>query len=450
MKSEATAPPYIRFNFAAGLVHGIFFSAGMAFSAPLSVLPVFLNHFTGSQALIGVFSALMNAGGVIPQLFVASKLECKPRKKPVLLVAIWVRAAIWLTLGLLAYWCPPDNSAIVLVALLVLLFGFSFSGGVATIPFTDMWGKALPPTVRGRFFGHRQLWGGLLAIGAGYVVKRVLGNADIPFPKNYAILFLLSFAFIAVSYIALSLLREPPSNTTGRSHPLGVFVRKAVPILWRDRNFGLLILTQLAMGFAAFSMPFYVLYGKNQLHMAAEEVGLLVGAQMAGAVVSNLLWAHLSDRVGNRIVIILTAAIAATIPLLALLSSGLGWRLLIVVFMLIGFSTSGGGIGFTNYLLEIAPEHLRPTYIALQGTSLGLTIVLPILGGALIDVCSYHAAFLVTLGALIIALLLSLRLKPVRKKPAGDTDAASTAQVGWPAPAGSRKMKETQCPPEPR
>ncbi len=319
MKNGNTVVPNVRFNFAVGLIHGILYRAGMAFSEPMSVLPVFLNHFTGSQAMIGVFSALMNAGSVLPQLFVANKLESKPRKKPVLVVAIWVRAAIWLVLGLLAYFCPPGKPTIVLIALLVLLFGFSFAGGVAGIPFTDIWGKALPATLRGRFFGHRQLWGGVMAIGAGYVVKHILGNPSLSFPKNYGLLFLLSFAFIAASYIALSSVREPKGEATDGPRDLAVFLKQSVRILWEDRNFRLLVLTQLTVGFAAFAMPFYVLYGKNELHMPAEQVGVLVGAQMAGGILSNLLWAHLSDRVGNRIVIILTAA---TAPSYALASVG--------------------------------------------------------------------------------------------------------------------------------
>ncbi len=398
-----------------GLVHGVLFRAGMAFSEPMSVLPVFLKHFTGSQAMIGVFSALMNAGSVLPQLLVAHKLESKPRKKPVLVVAIWVRAALWLILGLLAYFCPPGHPTIVLAGLLLLLFGFSLAGGVATIPFNDIWGKALPATLRGRFFGHRQLWGGLLAIGAGYAVKRILGNPSIAFPRNYAYLFLLSFAFIAVSYVALSSLREPEGKANHHRRRLADFLKASLRILWQDRNFGALILTQLAVGFGAFALPFYVLYGRDELHMAAGDVGTLVAAQMAGGILSNLLWAHLSDRVGNRIVIVLTAAMAVGIPLLALVSPAVGWRLLIAVFVLIGFSTSGSQIGFTNYLLEIAPEQLRPTYIALRGTALGLTMLLPVLGGLLIDMYSYQATFLVALGVLIAGLLLSLRLKPVRK-----------------------------------
>jgi len=411
---DKTAPPHVAFNFAMGLIHGILFQTGMAFSAPMSVLPVFLNHFTGSQGMIGLFSSLMGGGSVLPQLLVASRLQSKPRKKPFLVVMIWVRAAIWLVLGLFAYFCPPERSVIVLVALLVLLFGFSFAGGAASIPCTDIWGKALPTTLRGRFFGHRQLWGSVMAIGAGYLVKRILANTEVPFPRNYAFLFFLSFAFIAISYVALSSVREPEGRVNTENHRIFVFVKNSLGVLWEDRNFATLIATQLAVGFGTFALPFYVLYGKNELHMATEQVGILVVAQMAGGIVSNLLCAHLSDRVGNRIVVILTAATAGLLPLLALVSAGAGWRLLILLFMLIGFSMSAGAIGFTNYLLEIAPEELRPTYIALRGTLMGLTIFLPILGGLLIDAASYRATFVVTLVVSIMALLLSLRLKPVR------------------------------------
>jgi len=253
-----------------------------------------------------------------------------------------------------------------------------------------------------------------MAIGAGYAVKRILANTGIPFPKNYAFLFLLSFAFIAMSYIALSSVREPKGQVSTETHPLSVFVRKSLRLLREDRNFGILIAAQLAVGFGAFALPFYVLYGKNELHMATEQVGILVGAQMLGGILANVLCGQLSDHVGNRIVIIVTAATATLLPLLALLSAGVGWPLLTAVFVLIGFSTNAGSIGFTNYLLEIAPEQLRPTYIAVRGTMMGLTLFLPVLGGLLIDAASYHAAFLTTLVVSIIGLLLSISLRPVR------------------------------------
>ena len=398
-----------------GLIHGIFYRAGMAFSEPMSVLPLFLSHFTHSRTMIGVLSALMNGGGVLPQLFVARRIQNMRRKKPVLVGAIWTRAAAWGILGSLAYFCVSCDPILVLAALVVLLFIFSFAGGVAVIPFMDIWGKAIPATLRGHFFGHRQLWGGLMAVGAGYVVKRVLANPGVAFPRNYGLLFLLSFLFIGISYIGLSSVREPEEEVSPQpQQTMGRFLQESLGILWRDGNFRLFVLVQIAAGFGALAAPFYVLYGKKDLGMAASQIGILIEAQMAGGIVSNLLWAELSDRRGNRLVILLTTAAAALVPLLALLAGSLGATVLVAAFGLIGLATSGGMIGFTNYLLEIAPAGLRPTYVALNGTLQTLTLGLPILGGVIADHYSYRAVFWTTCSALLAASLLATKLECAR------------------------------------
>ena len=44
-------------------------------------------------------------------------------------------------------------------------------GGIAAVPFYDIWGKSIPSNLRGRFFGNRQLCGSVLAIGSGFIAK---------------------------------------------------------------------------------------------------------------------------------------------------------------------------------------------------------------------------------------------------------------------------------------
>jgi MFS family permease len=410
----------VRFNFVCGLLHGVFYRAGMAFSEPTSVLPVFLSHFTGSLTMIGVFSALIQGGGTLPLLFVANRLERACRKKPVLLAAIWVRAAAWGILGVLVFFWRDGDTTLVLMALLTLLFIFSFAGGVATVPFNDLWAKALPATMRGRFFGYRQLWGGVMALGAAYVVKRVLGDPELVFPNNYGLLFLLSFAFLVISYIALSSVREPEGDIIETPRRMSTFLGQSLRMIREDRNFGRFLLSRLTIGFTAFALPFYVLYGQQELQMPAERIGLLVGAQVAGAILSNIVWAELSDRVGNRSVIMLTGLVAVLIPVLSLVSTYVGGStLLVAVFALIGAQISGAGIGFKNYLLEIAPVPLRPAYIAVAGTLSGFLFLLPIAGGFVVDLWGYQAAFAATAVVVAVGLASSWALKCVRK-PAGD------------------------------
>jgi len=417
VKTEDAHPPHLRFNFAMGLVHGILFRAGTAFSEPMSVLPIFLEHFTSSRTMIGVFSALISGGGVFPQLFVANKVERKRRKKPVLLWAIWARMACWgILAGITYFWIGSKDPLVLLIAFIMLLFTFSFCGGVASIPFFDIWSKAIPPTLRGRFFGHRQFWGGLMAVGAGYVVKRILGNTDLTFPENYALLFSLSFIFIGLSYVGLSSVREPEGQPNPEKRNFRSFLRESLRILWKDKNFGRFMLARLAGSFGSLAMPFYVLYATAELGISIKQVGIFVAARMVGAITSNLLWAQLSDRIGNRIVIVLCTVSGTLVPLLAILAPSVGHGLMVVVFVLVGFSISGGMIGYKNYLLEIAPEPSRPAYLSLDGTLSGATMFLPVLGGVVADAFSYRAVFALALAVLTVAFLLSLRLKAVRKR----------------------------------
>jgi len=417
VKTEGAHTPHLRFNFAMGLIHGILFQAGMAFSEPMSVLPVFLGHFTSSRTMIGVFSALISGGGVFPQFFVANKVERRRRKKPVLLWAIWVRMACWgILAGITYFWIASKDPLVLLIVFIVLLFTFSFCGGVASIPFFDIWSKAIPPTLRGRFFGHRQFWGGLMAVGAGYVVKRILGNANLTFPENYALLFSLSFIFIGLSYVGLSSVREPEGQPNQEKRNFRSFLKESVSILWKDKNFGWFMLVRLTASFSSLAMPFYVLYATTELGISINQVGIFVAARMVGAIISNLLWAQLSDHIGNRIVIVLCTVIGTLVPLLAILAHSVGGMLMVIVFVLIGFSISGGIIGYKNYLLEIAPEPSRPAYLSLDGTLFGAMMFLPILGGVIADAFSYRTVFMLVLVVLTTASLLSLRLKAVRTR----------------------------------
>ncbi|MGC9317735.1 MAG: hypothetical protein ACP5KN_06855 [Armatimonadota bacterium] len=73
------------------------------------------------------------------------------------------------------------------------------------------------------------------AVGAGYAVKRVLGNPDIAFARSYAHLFLLSFVFTAASYMALSSIREPEGDTNGQIRGSRALLRESMRLLWRTQ-----------------------------------------------------------------------------------------------------------------------------------------------------------------------------------------------------------------------
>jgi len=411
----------LKWNFAMGLIHGMFFTGGQAFGNVNTILPVFLNNFTNSKMLIGFSSTIMGSLGgiasVLPQLFIANRLETKVHKRPLLRIAITIRALCWGLLSLITYLFAISHPNLVLFSLFLLLTVFTLMGGVAAIPFMDIWGKAIPSTLRGRFFGYRQLLGGILAIGSGLIVKYIMGNKNILFPQNFSFLFFLAFIFMGISYLGLGSVREPVEEVHETQLGFQGFLKKAFKLLKSDNNYKKFLLVEILLGGSALALPFYVLYAKDVLNIRLEMVGIFLAAQMLGSALSNFLWAYLSDFVGNKRVIQISALLASVVPLLAIITTPASSILFIFLFLFIGFFSAGYAIGKTNFLLDIAPQKDRPAYISLNGTLIFPVMIFPLIGGAIVQHISYNFLFVITLLIVVAAFLLSFQLAEPRTAP---------------------------------
>ncbi|MEA2022218.1 MAG: MFS transporter [Candidatus Caldatribacteriota bacterium] len=407
-----------KWNFAMGLIHGILYLGGEAFYNPDTVLPIFLDHFSKSKMLIGLSSTLIGRLGgimsVFPQLLVANRIENKTHKKPLLKFAITVRALSW---GLLAFTTYIFNNTypnLTILFLFITLILHTFMGGVAAIPFYDIWGKSLPSNLRGRFFGYRQLWGGILAIGSGLIVKNILGNNAMKFPYNFALLFFLAFIFFSISYIALGSVKEPTEKVYKKQLPFKDFLKKAFLIIKKNSDYKKFIMVEILAGAGGLALPFYILYLKDILGIKLGTVGILLSAQMLGSVLSNVLWAHLSDFVGNKKVIQISTFAGLMVPIVALMTQFKNELIYILLFATIGFFIAGRTIGKTNYLLDIAPSKDRPIYISLTGTLLFPVSLFPLIGGLIIQYISYNTLFVITGIPILLGLILSFNLKEPR------------------------------------
>lgn len=408
---EADSQRYYRRNFIAGLVHGVFFQASAAFGSIHTVLPSFVALLTQSTIAVGLMAAIEGIGEVVPQMFTAYLIEDRPRKKPYLLGIITIRWLSWAILAYLTFVYGSTRPDLVM-AVLILLFGlFSMAGGMGVVVYADVFSKAIPARRRGRFTGLRQLFGYILAIGVGYAVKAILDDPSrFPFPANYALIFLLSALFLLVAFTGFALIREPVYPVKRLSQSLAGLLRRAVVLARNNPNFRRLLAARgLTTATLALS-PFYVVYARSELGVDPGMVGLYLAAQMAGAAVSNLLWGWLGDRYGNRMVIIGTAATGGLAPLLALLAPYTTTALFVPVFASLGATISGVRLGYSNFILEMAPVELRPTCVALQNTLLTPVTLLPLVVGALIQAWSYTLLLAIGAGLMLVAIWLGLRL----------------------------------------
>ena len=393
-------------NFFGGLWHGAFLALGMALTQPTTVIAAFVADLTGSTVWVGGLSTVLTAAAALPQLFVARWVEPRPRKMPFLLLAIYLRVASWAVLAWLVASLGASRPELLAWALVGLLAVFYAGGGLGNIPYTDIIGKVIPPDRRGAFFGGKEALAGPLAVGAALLARRIL--AEVAYPHNYALLFALAAAGLAVASIGFWIIREPPrADAPGRSQPWRAYWAQLVAAARRIKT---LVVVQLLTGFSLMALPFYVVYARQELGAPSEAVGWFLFAQVTGGVLGNLLWARLVDRVSSRTMLTVCALTSAAAPLLAIGLGGLGWWGLLPTFFLAGATFNGRRVGFQSALLELAPATERPTFAALNAVLILPVAVLPLLAGLLLQSWPYVVLFGVTAAFVALGALWTRRL----------------------------------------
>jgi len=389
-------------NYFLGILHGIFFNTAMAFADQNTIIPVFLNYFISSKAIVGFLSSLMRLGNMIPQIFTAHFLESRSKKMPVMIGVLSIRFLSFLISGIIAFFFFGN---IVWISVVILLFIYAFAGGVGAVPFYDIIAKTVDKRRRGVFFAQRLFLGNLAGVIAGILVRYILG-AHIKFPRNYGILLLFASAMLAVAYISFGFIKEPPQKKIQEKRNILYFLRDAKRIFVNNRTVKIMILSEILSGGIFLTLPFLSIYAKNIMQKNVQILGYFISSQMIGMVVSNLWWGPLSKKFGNRMVIIL----ANLFSFLSILIFVINHNLLMLTFFLFGCYMSGRNIGYANYNLDIAPQETRPIYISLRGTFISLIWLFPTIGGFLIDIFSYPVLFIITLVITITGVLFSLTL----------------------------------------
>jgi len=399
----------------------VFFGVGMAFVSQTTVLPSFISQLTDSAPLIGLASTVQTGAWLLPQLIAASYLADKDRKKPyILLPAALGRPVFWLFAGVL-FLAGDRAPTLILGLFFVSLAIFMGTDALASVAWFDVLSKAIPITRRGRLIGTAQVLSGLLTVGAGVVVNALLGPQGPPFPHNYALLFFLAGMGFFASLLAISFLREPIKPTQTKRLPWNTFLPELLTVLREDRAFSLVTALRLLTGLSGMAVPFYVIYATKELHFSTEAIGLFISSQVVGGILAGFVLGYLNERSGSKIVIQCSTILAIASPLLALLIRPIGHLagastvyVYSLIFLAIGALNSSYMSGFMNFVLELAPSEERATYIALTNTLCGSLLVVPFLGGWLLQVTSYPVLYTVTAGGIAFALLLTFRLEEPR------------------------------------
>ena len=418
--AEDRVPPHYRQNFVALAGDYIFFILASSFADSSTVLPSFARQLTASAPLIGLISTAQNGGWLLPQLIAANYVASKERKKPYIIWPCSVGRPLYLLLAVIAYFFGTARPTLTLLTLYLCLALFAACDGLASVPWFDVLSKALPGRRRGRYLATSQIVGGVLAIGGGAAVRRVLDpKTGLSFPQNYSLLFLCSFLFYMVSLVFLLFIKEPLESAHAERASWKSYFPILVATLRDDRPFRRIITARLLTGFAGMASPFFILYGVEGLGLGTAVIGFCLTAQVIGRIIGGGLLGLFIERLGNRLTVLGALSAVTMVPLLAL---GIGFwanaapdrALLLYVypllFLLMGISMETVMWGYTNYVLDIAPPKERPTYVGLTNTITGLLVVAPIIGGTILQLTSYRVLFTVALAVYLLAWTVALRL----------------------------------------
>lgn len=415
MLDRAAAPgsyePIYRRNFPFFMADFIIFAVAMGMIGPSTVIPDFIRRLTDSEILIAFSSQMFDVGWLMPQLLVARQLMRVQNKKwwfvgpniPVRCVMI-IFAGLILLLG-------EERKGAILAAFLICYGIAAVGDGLVGVPWMDLLGSSLDPKRRARLFGLGTAIPGVIMIGVAQLVRIILSDDGPGFPDNYALLFGIAGTMFVITIPPVMFVRELPGGKVHEETPsLREYWPQLVRVLREDQPFRAMIITRILAGLFLLASPFYIGFATEELHMKnSVAVGNLLMMQTLGNVLGSLLFSWAGDR--YLISFIRLALVAAAVhPVMALLAGMVGPAPLYVGFFAVGIMGGSLGLGFINWVISYATHDQRPIYSGLFNSMSAVALLTaPLLGGIIVELFGYRAAFIAALVMILAALFTAVR-----------------------------------------
>lgn len=393
-----------RWNFFANAADLTAVNLAKSFVFSTTILPIYASYLTTSSVLIGLIPAVLEVGFLLPQILMARHAEASDRMKPfVVKVSVWERLP-YLFLALSVFLWPGAPPAFAYAMLVVNIAVASGSGGIATPAWKTMLGKVIDRDSRGRLFALGLGIGGFLGIGGALLTRYIL--EQVPYPQSYGYCFALAFGGQALSWIFLTLNREPAKPMDPNRTGFAEYARKLPLVLSEDKNFTRYLAGQVFMTIGTMAATFYVLYGTQRFDMTDQYAASLTMIALVSQSAGTPVLGWISDRLGHKLMSEWSALLGIGGLLLALIAPGPA--VLAGTFVLMNLGRTAMVVSRMSITMEFSPIEKLPTYTALSGTLLAIpTLLAPVIGGWIIDLAGYHATFVIAIGVSLTGYLTS-------------------------------------------
>ena len=389
---------------------GISFEGGAATVNSSTIIAALVFELTASTVAVGAAAGILRYGWLFPQLFVAYFAQRAKRRMPFYVVGAFGRATCLAAIAVLLALASGMPHGLVVTGFFGLWTAYAFVSGIVAVPYNDIVARSVVSSRRSRLFATRFFGGGLLGLGVAAAAHQFINAMS--FPSGYAALALLGAALLyasSLSFVSAGEPQAPPSAPT--SSGFIEFLKEGFRIFGRDRRFRMFVYVQWLGGAVMMAWPFYILQA-SALGGSASDVGVLLAAQTAGALLSNALWGWWGDRFGKASLLQGIALLRGLPPLLTLIWTAAivpeavpGLLGFIVVFFFLGALVNGGTIAMLGYLMEISPDDRRPAYSGYFNALVAPAALLPLAAAAVAELLTLSAVFAVALSAAVIQFL---------------------------------------------
>ncbi len=392
--------------FFAFIWHGIFLAITSSMLDLNTVFPSLVNTLTENTFVFASLLTVMLGTPLIFNLLFSHFLRRAKRKRNFLLLGIYLRAFSFLSIGIFVYFFAENNPWITIMSLYFFLLMFSISAGFAGISYSDLIGKTLPDTKdRTKLFTYIQFFSSIAAFLGGLIITYIF-TKDLNYPINYSLSLIIGFVGLLIASIGYFFVKEPAETNVNESSESFVDYLKKIPkIIKNDFEFRKYIIIDNFSSFGVMIIPFYIVFARNEMSIDDSYIGIYLLIILFGKLMSTFFWGYVGKRWNAKTIVTVCITVGGIVPIIAIALSNFSPIIFGIVFFFVGFIISGRKIGFSPYLLDIAPKERRIEYLGIRGSLNVFMIILPLLAALVINLFGYIYTFIMVS---VIMLLTSL------------------------------------------
>ncbi len=381
---------------------------GSATGAASGIISTYLTPFAlalgASAAQIGLLSAIPQLFSTILQPLAGSMAEHVGSRKGLCKSVQIVARIAWIPVIALAFMNGFDRFFVLLLFATISAAAASF----ARVAWASWMGGLVPEKIRGAYFGKRNMFIGAASFAAVFFSGWLLGMSDTL--AGFVIIFLLALALYAAAQIYIAKIPENkiPEGAC-KWHKASLSMREFLSSM-KKTNFRHFMIFAMLFDFSVYlAAPFFTVYMISELQISYWWFAAISSASIAAGMLSQKYWGRISDRYGDKNVMIICAALASLVPLVFVFSRSVPLLVLSNVFS--GFAWAGLDLVTFNFLLDSSPPVKRPLFISSYQFFDGLAVAGgSIAGGALIY---FMGTGFLWLSAISIVFLLSFALRGI-------------------------------------